>query len=167
MPMKSPALPWYRQRWPWLLMIPPLTAIVAGAITVWIAVVTADGLVVDDYYKQGLAVNQRLARDEAAQRIGISATLMLSADGRGLRAMISAKVPLNGEIRLRLAHPTRNGYDQEVVLSRQPGDYYEARLEHPLNGRRIVSLESTDGWRVVGDWDSSVRDTVRIGAATE
>jgi hypothetical protein len=32
--------------------------IVAGAVTVWLAVVSNDGLVTDDYYKQGLAVNQ-------------------------------------------------------------------------------------------------------------
>ena len=54
--------PWYRHRWPWLLMLGPFVVIVAAAITVYLAVISNDGLVDDDYYKQGLAINQTLAR---------------------------------------------------------------------------------------------------------
>lgn len=146
-------------------MVPPAVAIVAGAVTIWIAVVTSDGLVEDDYYKQGLGVNQRLARDEAAQRLGIGADLMLSADGRSLRAMISADAPLDAEIRLRLTHPTRKGYDQAVSLLQQEDGLYLASLEQAVNGRRIVTLESPGGeWRLVGDWDTSQVDAVALGA---
>lgn len=156
--------PWYRQRWPWLLMLPPAVAIVAGAITIWIAVVTSDGLVEDDYYKQGLGVNQRLARDEAAQRLGIGADLMLSADGRSLRAMLTAEAPLAAEIHLKLTHPTRKGFDQAVRLQRQDDGLYLAQLAEPVNGRRIVMLESPGGeWRLVGDWDTSQADAVALG----
>ena len=54
------SLPWYKERWTWLLMLMPATAIVAGFITLWLAITSFDGLVADDYYKQGLAVNQTL-----------------------------------------------------------------------------------------------------------
>lgn len=158
--------PWYRHRWPWLLMLPPAVAIVAGAVTIWIAVVTSDGLVEDDYYKQGLGVNQRLARDEAAQRLGIGADLMLSADGRSLRALIRADAPLQAEIGLKLTHPTRKGYDQETRLQRQDDGFYLAGFAQPVNGRRIVTLESLTGdWRLVGDWDAGKEGAVVLGAA--
>jgi hypothetical protein len=62
--------PWYRQLWPWLLISGPATVLVAGAITMWIAFSTSDGLVADDYYKQGLAINKRLAREDAARARG-------------------------------------------------------------------------------------------------
>ena len=71
--MTSAALdtgPWYRQRWPWILMAGPAAVLVAGAITTWIAFSTSDGLVAQDYYKQGLAVNKVLAKEEAAARLG-------------------------------------------------------------------------------------------------
>jgi hypothetical protein len=42
--------------------------IVAGFITAWLAVISNDGLVTDDYYKQGLTVNQRLQRDHQAEQ---------------------------------------------------------------------------------------------------
>ncbi|MBK6357531.1 MAG: FixH family protein [Betaproteobacteria bacterium] len=39
-----------------MLIAGPATVVVAGFITLWMAVVSDDGLVTDDYYKQGLAV---------------------------------------------------------------------------------------------------------------
>lgn len=157
--------PWYRQRWPWLLMLPPAVAIVAGAVTIWLAVVTADGLVEDDYYKQGLGVNQRIARDEAAKRLGVGADLMLSADGRSLRAVMSAREALPAELEVKLTHPTRKGYDQQAVLRRQDDGLYAASFEQAINGRRIVTIEPNVGdWRLVGEWDSSSQDAISLGA---
>ena len=40
-----------------------------GLITLWLAITSFDGLVADDYYKQGLAINQTLARADAAQEL--------------------------------------------------------------------------------------------------
>ena len=34
----TPVLPWYRHRWPWLLMLGPFVVVVAAAITLWLAV---------------------------------------------------------------------------------------------------------------------------------
>jgi uncharacterized protein len=65
--------PWYREPWPWLLMAGPVAAIVAGIATAWIAIVHQDGLVADDYYKEGLAINRTIARHEAAVRLGVVA----------------------------------------------------------------------------------------------
>ena len=48
------SLPWYKERWTWLLMLMPATAIVAGFITLWLAITSFDGLVADDYYKQAI-----------------------------------------------------------------------------------------------------------------
>jgi hypothetical protein len=71
--LNAGAQPWYREPWPWLLMLGPLVVIVAGFVTAYLAVVSNDGLVEDDYYKQGLAVNQRTARAQRAAELGIEA----------------------------------------------------------------------------------------------
>ena len=42
--------PWYRHRWPWLLMAGPVAVIIAGLVTAWVAFTGADALVVDDYF---------------------------------------------------------------------------------------------------------------------
>jgi hypothetical protein len=58
--------PWYRQFWPWFLIALPATSVVAGLTTLAIAIRNQDSLVRDDWYKDGKAINQSLARDAEA-----------------------------------------------------------------------------------------------------
>jgi len=77
--MTNDTQPWYRHRWPWLLMIGPVAVLIAGFITTWISFAGADALVVDDYYKKGKAINQDLRRDRAAAALGLSASMRYDA----------------------------------------------------------------------------------------
>ena len=52
--------PWFREPWVWLLIALPASAVLGGMVTIWIAVDSDDGLVVDDYYKRGLEINKKL-----------------------------------------------------------------------------------------------------------
>ena len=54
------ALPWYRVPFVWLLISVPATSVVLGAIMITLAVLTDDGLVIDDYYQHGKHINQVL-----------------------------------------------------------------------------------------------------------
>ena len=67
--------PWYRQFWPWFIIALPASVVVAGLITVFIAFRHADTLVNDNYYKDGLAINQTLAQDTRARELGVEATI--------------------------------------------------------------------------------------------
>lgn len=73
------AAPWYRHRWPWILMAGPAVVIVAGFITAWLAIISYDGLVEDNYYKVGLAVNQQLKQKQLAADLNLGADLSLSS----------------------------------------------------------------------------------------
>lgn len=141
------ATPWYREPWPWILMAGPATVVVAGLFTAWLAVRSDDGLVADDYYKQGLAINKVLSRGEAAARRGIKAELHL-ADGQ-VRVLLSGAG--NGPLTLQLAHPTRIGMDQSLNLIMVEPGVYEGRLKPTQPARWHVVLERS-GWRLAGDW---------------
>ena len=52
-----PPPPWYRQRWPWLLIAGPALVVVAAFFTLWLSVSSDDGVIADDYYKRGLLIN--------------------------------------------------------------------------------------------------------------
>jgi hypothetical protein len=53
------ALPWWRQRWPWLLMAGPAVAIVGCAITIVLAFQSfSDQSIVDGGIKRGLVVEK-------------------------------------------------------------------------------------------------------------
>lgn len=145
---KAPARPWYREPWPWILMAGPAAVVVAGLVTAWLAVRGADGLVVDDYYRQGLAINRTLGRSEAAARLGVQAELHF-ADGRVTVTLRNAAV--RGKLNLRLVHPTRAGMDQSLdLVALQPG-VYEGQLYTLQSGRWHLVLEERD-WRLTGDW---------------
>ena len=75
MSIETTARPWYREPWPWILMAGPAAVIVAGAVTIWLAVSSSDGLVADDYYKRGLAIDQEIRRDQAVLDLGITAVI--------------------------------------------------------------------------------------------
>jgi hypothetical protein len=147
--------PWYRHPWPWILMAGPFTVIVAGVFTTYLAVVSNDGLVEDDYYKQGLAVNQQSARDQKALSLGVKAEVMLGNDGSQLRIMLLGNQGLvfPQEINLRIIHPTRAGVDQKLFLRADGNGFYTGKLSTPLTGRWHVVLEDEKNqWRLTGDW---------------
>lgn len=162
--------PWYRQTWPWLLMAGPAAVAVAGGVTIWLAVKTFDGLVEDDYYKQGLGVNQRIQRDHQAAALGLSGELMLGGDGRHVRLLLSARPEqtLPASLDLRVTHPTRPGADQRASLMHLGGGMYEANLAAPIAGRWRISVEHlADGWRLTGDWDLAAAPVMRLVPGAE
>ncbi len=154
-----PAQPWYRERWPWILMAGPATVVAAGLITAWLAIRSDDGLVIDDYYKQGLAINQTLSRNDAAGRLGMAAEIRL-ADGR-VRVLLGGPAG-RGTLALRLVHPTRTGMDQSVDLAAVEPDVYEGRLRPLQPGRWHVVLEARD-WRLAGDWMLPAAGALTLG----
>jgi len=141
--------PWYREPWPWLLMAGPAAVLAAGIATTWIAFASADGLVAEDYYRQGLGVNKRLAREEAARRLGISAAL--SIEPGSIRVELRGAAP--PALFVHLAHATRAGHDVRLRLAPVPGGGYHAELAPLPAGRwRVVIEDPRAQWRL--DLDS-------------
>ena len=138
--------PWYKEPWPWILMAGPAAVVVAGIATTWIAFAGADGLVADDYYKRGLAVNAMLAREQAAERLGIAADLERS--GGTLRVSLRGISP--EFIFIKLVHPTRANLDLRLRLERKAAHIYEVPLPALAAGRWRVIIEDPRGeWRIV------------------
>lgn len=137
--------PWYKEPWPWILMAPPAAAVLAGIATLWIAVVGADGLVAEDYYRQGLGINKVIAREERARTLGIAAQIEMG-EGR-IRVRLDGAAP--EALFAHLAHRTRAGYDQRLRLARV-ADAYEAEVAPLAPGGWRVSIEDPQGsWRIV------------------
>jgi len=146
------AKPWHREPWPWLLMAGPAVVIVAGFATLWLAISSDDGLVADDYYKRGLAINQTLSRGQTARDLGLSGEVGLSeASGRVSVTMRGAQT-LPDTLNLRLVHPTRAVADQTLVLRKTGSTEYTAMLSAPVAGRRVVLIEDpARQWRLSGE----------------
>jgi hypothetical protein len=163
--MMNPPLqskPWYREPWPWFLMSLPATAVVAGLTTAWLAFKTADGLVVGDYYKEGLAINQTLERDDAARALGLVATLK-SEDGVLMLTLAGHPKAYPGVLILTLAHPTHQGMDHILTLNNAGGGHYRAALPAMPAGKwhaQLVDAAST--WRLAGVLHSPFRQPATL-----
>lgn len=141
--------PWYRYLWPWLLMLPPATAVVGSAISITLAIRSADGLVVDDYYRQGRAINQQIERKQKASSMGLEASLNAQglSPGDEVRVRLNAEqvIPPEAALKLRLVHPGRDGADREAIL---------ARVAVHDEGRQVD---------YIGHWKETAPVTVRVG----
>ena len=120
----NPAMapPWYRQPWPWLLMAGPAIVVVAGIVTAVIAFTGADGVIADDYYKQGMAINRTLAR-EAKAALVVPAALFDTAH-RDRQGRVS------GDQHGRVEHPVLLGATQFLTVEHQD--------EHGSTGARVL-----------------------------
>jgi uncharacterized protein len=135
---------WYREPWPWIVMAPPAVAVVAGLATVWIAVCSDDGLVAEDYYKQGLSINKVIAREQRARDLGITAQLEIG--GGRIRVQLAGAAP--EALFVRLAHRTRSGFDQRLRLARAASGYEAALPALPRGGWRVSIEDPRGDWRI-------------------
>ncbi|MBW8328500.1 MAG: FixH family protein [Thiobacillus sp.] len=159
--------PWYREPWPWFLISLPATAVIAGVATVWIAATSADGLVVGDYYKAGLAINQTLARDDAARALALTATMKNEAGVLALELGGRLKT-YPRQLTLTLAHPTRQGMDQTLVLVHAGGGHYRAAQPVLPAGKWHAQLtDIASSWRLSGVLHTPFSQPVVLTSGTE
>jgi len=150
------ATPWYREPYVWLCISFPLAAVIAGTATAVIAFRGFDGVVVDDYYKQGLGINRVLERDQRAAALGLRARFDYDHAARTLTVRIGADAAstlpdtLPDTLDVRFLHATRGGRDHTVSLARTPsGDWFG--VVPPLAGGHYhLHLEGPD-WRLTGE----------------
>lgn len=161
------ARPWYRESWVWAVLAIPGAAVLMGIVMITLAVRSDDGLVADDYYKQGLAINQVIDRQERAKALGVAATVAFTPAHDGVRVALAGRVAPSASVRLLLVHPTRSGLDQVVELDPQPGGGLAGKLAPPSAGRwRLVLEDRAAGWRVSGVWHTD-EATVALGGEQE
>lgn len=150
--------PWFRNPMVWMVIFFPSLAVVAGIVTIIIAVKTDDGLVVDDYYKQGLAINQVISHDKRAKKLGLRAFVDTNSKSGEIRVSLSSdkEVELAPEITFRLIHRTRPGFDQTTVLSSVGKSFeYRGYIKPPLiEGRWTIQLSVENDWRLKQNFTS-------------
>ncbi|CAN7505106.1 FixH family protein [Acidovorax sp. LjRoot194] len=54
------AAPWWKFGHVWLVIAGPAIVIVAGFVTLWLAISRPDPVVAEDYYRQGIEINKAL-----------------------------------------------------------------------------------------------------------
>lgn len=145
--METTPPPWYKQFWPWVLIGIPAGTVIACGFTIYLAIVTADGVVVDDYYDAGKAINQSKERDELAATMGLSAQLV-RGDNNAIRVMFNQSLEEKSLI-ANFAHATQDQRDLTVALVSSSDRTFDAVLDNLPPGKWYVQITPSEGdWRL-------------------
>lgn len=140
--MNEISVPWYKQFWPWFLIAFPLSAVLGGIATIIIAMHKPDGLVVDEYYKEGLAINRTLARQQYAIQHAISAQAVYDPTSGALVISLAGQLEQQpAQLSMKLVHPTLANLDQDIQLFPAPEQRYSANMTVAQQGNWHVILE--------------------------
>ncbi len=152
--------PWYKEPWLWFVLSPMILVVFASIFTVSIAVIKADDVVSDNYYKEGRALAQNTSSDAYAKSLGL--------DGELLFDLVSGEVILdinqNSEAKvlsLLISHPAEAERDQTLDLKKISDRRFRAGLSSALGGRwylRLTAYENLSSsnaelWRLHGEID--------------
>ena len=152
--------PAYKQFWPWFLFGLPGIVVIAGLSTWWIAANNADHLVADDYYKDGLAINKELRKQQLARSMNIEAQLGLT--GNIVNVHLQSDIE-PAALHLDFYHPLDANQDFSLQLARLEAGVFHGRLASPLQHNWHWSLQplgvkDTQQWQIDGEIRAQATD---------
>lgn len=140
--------PWYKQFWPWFLIIVPVVTVIMSGVLVYFAASTEDSLVIDDYYKEGKAINATLDKEERARKLNITSELTIN--GTRVALKFHSGIPQEGTaVKLSFYHVTLEKLDTELLLTRDAEGVYRGTTERELEGKWHISLTPfNEEWKI-------------------
>lgn len=124
-------LPWYRQFWFWFVFGPLIFIIGLCVFTVSLAFRYADDVVTDNYYKDGVMINQVLKQDDRAMALNLKAELNFDSTAGELLVSIANAEGLPPQLTLYMDHPVKKTMDQHILLQQIAPGRYRADLSAP------------------------------------
>ena len=130
----------------WLVIGLPLLAVAASLTSVLLAFGSADAPLPERYHWEGSQLEADQARLDAAAQRGISAEFSIDASTGECRILLRGAAPAS--LQLDLAHATRAGIDQHVLLQRV-GDAYVGRCAPLARGHWWLEAgDAQSGWLI-------------------
>ena len=158
--------PWWKERMVWLIIGLPLSAVVAGIATVFIAAHDPDDMVKAEYVKSGMAVVAPRDALDTAARMGLSAAVAYHAGLLEIRVAHQDK--LGDALNLTLVHPTQEKLDLQIPLMAAGQGKYQAQVELTGQGKRHLILEPSDHvWRLEGEWHAPFTEETSLHAGVQ
>ncbi len=138
--------PWYKQFWPWFLLILPLCAVIASIYTFQLAHRAQFHVVSEDYIKQGKGISQDLSRQQHAQQLALRFEITHQVHSSGDRFIIRQHAGgiYSNALQLRLIHPTLPEQDQQQLLTADGDGAYRFNSTETLSGHWRLEIASYD-----------------------
>ncbi|MFQ3230274.1 MAG: hypothetical protein ACI9DO_001646 [Reinekea sp.] len=132
--------PWYKQFWPWFILSPLIIVIFAGFWMLYTAIVTNDGVIIDNFYKDGLGIEVRTEQDSVARDLGLKGDLRWA--GQDLQLSLSGVMTgYPDQLSFLVVYPTKSSRDIKVILEHQGAGLYSGQMTEKTSGTRQLQLE--------------------------
>lgn len=145
--------PWFSQFWPWFLIALPGSVVIASIWLVFFSFKHADSIVSDNYYKEGLAMNQVVTDLGEAGSMGLTANLALNHGV--LTVTLNADQPVELEsIDIAFLHPADQLLDHTITAKHLGNQRYMAKLGDIPAGRwyvDVIGKDDNSSWRLKGE----------------
>ncbi|WP_038890253.1 FixH family protein [Vibrio campbellii] len=142
--------PWYKQFWPWFLIILPLTVVVWTIVTVVVFANNSVSLVAEDYYKKGKGINIDISKMNVARDLGLNATVS-SDDNTVVIAFNKGELPHFPALTATFTHRTLPDRDFTKLLTADAKGNYRLTPEDSIQGPWFVELEPHNkAWMIQG-----------------
>jgi hypothetical protein len=147
---KNKVSPWYKEFYVWMIILFPVLAIIAGIVTTILAIQTDDGLVIDDYYKEGLEINRTLERDKLAEDYRLQADVQFDSEMEEVIIKLSANTDFvyPDNLSVSFLNATRAGMDREVNMILTEANNYRGNLASLVIGKWYVHIQHGN-WRLI------------------
>ncbi|MGH1469742.1 MAG: FixH family protein [Cellvibrionaceae bacterium] len=161
-------LPWYKVTWFWIIISPLILVVFACAVTITIAFKNSDDVVIGNYYKEGLLINDTKDRQQLAATMGLSGEMFFDLALGEVTVVFEAsdkEQTMPSTLRLTLSHPANEEKDFSMTLQKKlPGESYFSELPKRLSHKwywSITSISDADSeknkisnnWLLKGDVD--------------
>ncbi|MFN6972144.1 MAG: FixH family protein [Rheinheimera sp.] len=139
--------PWYKQVWPWVLIAIPFATMLKAVHSVYLMNQQSPDLIVDDYYREGRAINMNLAKYREAASRNLQANILVAANKAILK--FESSPILDATLQLRFVHNTVAAYDFEVKAERSGENLYVAELPRTVTGKwNLIVTDQTEQWKL-------------------
>ncbi|HFB67195.1 MAG TPA: hypothetical protein ENJ60_16790 [Aeromonadales bacterium] len=156
--------PWFKEPWLWLVILLPVSAVVAGISTVIIANNNAVEMVNDDYYKLGLAINRNIDAVTKAKSLDIKGRLFFSPDKIQLHLQSNGD-EITDQILLDLIHPTEKRLDKHFKMKSLGHGVFSIENSIPVSGRRYIRITSVENqWVIKSEINITTGETFLLSA---
>ncbi|PAW10876.1 hypothetical protein B6K85_10090 [Vibrio sp. V1B] len=152
--------PWYKQFWPWFLIILPLTVVIWTIVTVIVFANNSVSLVAEDYYKKGKGINIDISKMNVARDLGLNATVS-SDDNTVVISFNKGELPHFPALTATFTHRTLPDRDFTKLLTADAKGNYRLTQEDSIQGPWFVELEPHNKeWMIQGRVEFPAQPTI-------
>ncbi len=148
---QTPANPWYKEPWPFILVSITGIGVVAGSTLAIIGFSNPPEIVSGQFGSLGKFVTEDSARIDQARALGLSGRLALDGEAIVLSLSATDADKLPEQLMVQFQHPATSAHDSVALLMHTGDGEYRGSYAEPPHARAQVNVSDLNqSWALAG-----------------